>query len=298
MRKAWLSLHLYLLLLVFCPQSAKAESINVVYAAADLAQAFSFVRALTDIMGTDISVRQTDVTAEDIAIAPADIYIAAGSTALQILLDRRAHSPILSIFISQPHYAALTRDTVSRVSAIYADPDPALQLKLISVLFPKNASSGVILGRETRDMISSLAYLGQKYDVDVVPQTLASSRDLGSVLNAISRTKAVLALPDESVYNTVTLPAILLTTYRHNQILIGFSPGMIKAGAAATVIHTVDHIADEAKKFLAEKHKLRSLPQPRYPSQFDVLVNERVLASLNMPNTRMSILKKLRSERK
>lgn len=214
------------------------------------------------------------------------LYIAADGRALRGLLTKQILAPILSVQISKSSYlAALEADQqtlVAKVSAIYADPDPAVLLKLIHLLFPKNTTVGVLLGKETLSLAADIKEAGRANDIEVIIEKVAGDDDLYVSLNRISQAKVVLAVPDKLIYNRETIRIILLTTYRHGQALIGYAPGIVRAGGLATTTCGIDNMVDETLRWISEYRRNTTVPAPRYCREYDLIINEHVLKSLDI----------------
>jgi hypothetical protein len=99
--------------------------------------------------------------------------------------------------------------------------------------------------------------------------------DINVVLNRIGKAEVLLATPDSTVYNTENIRNILLSTYRHNQGVIGFSADMVKAGALATTYSDIERHqcpgGRDRQGFVASGE----LPAPQFPRYFSTIVNDR-----------------------
>jgi ABC-type uncharacterized transport system substrate-binding protein len=84
------------------------------------------------------------------------------------------------------------------------------------------------------------------------------------------------------VYSAENFRNILLSTYRHNQSVIGFSADMVRAGALATTYSNIEHInahvADIAHDFVLTGE----LGAPQFPRYFRTAINEGVARSLQV----------------
>lgn len=235
-------------------------------------------------------------------VVPSDeIYIAAGPRALRGLIELKSEVPILGVLITKSAYLSVigTAESVrspNELSAIFADPDPTVQVKLIRLLFPKNASVGVLLGPETSSLAAEIEQAGHTYGVDIRIEKIAERQQVFDALSRLASAKVVLALPDSVIYNKDTLRNILITTYRRGQALIGYSPGMIVAGALATTACAITALANDTSHVVASYSHVKRLPSPRYCQDYGVFLNEQVSESLDITPPSTDILnKKLKS---
>ena len=229
------------------------------------------------------------------------LYVAVGEVALQTLLAKNVTAPVLSVFLAKLEYlnaaAASAKSSDAKLSAIFADPSPSIQLKLVSLLFPRAPRVGVVLGQASSQWAADLTAAGRDNEVAVTVETVASADELYAALAKLSQTDAVLAVPDSQIYNKETLRTILLSTYRRGQALIGYSPGMVKAGALATVSCGVDQIAEQTMRWIADYEQSGRVPNPQHCDNYDVFLNERVLTSLELTAPPKEVLLRQLQER-
>lgn len=221
--------------------------------------------------------------------------IAVGHRSLKWLIDNKVSSPILSTFISQTAYLTLTKNSVfkqGQLSAIYSDPDPDYQMRLIKKLYNYPINVAVLLSHNSRYLRRHLKTVARKNDIDITILNVTASDNIYKVLNKISGSDVLLAIPDENIYNLNTIRTILLTTYRHNQAMIGFSQGMVNAGALASITTNLDDMVIEIRNWIRKYRKYNTLPKARYARFFNVKINQHVARSFKVENTNATALAK------
>jgi ABC-type uncharacterized transport system substrate-binding protein len=133
------------------------------------------------------------------------------------------------------------------------------------------------------------------------PPVTAAEEIYPALKQALSEAEVVLALPDPLIYNSASLQNILLTTYRARIPLVAFSPAYVKAGAVLAVYSTPAQVTRRAVEMLRQWQSGRGLPSPQKPREFEVVVNERVAASLglwiDMPNLIVADLRRMEDGR-
>jgi hypothetical protein len=218
------------------------------------------------------------------------LYVAIGPAALREVAARRCDCVVISAFTS----SQVVRDIVGRlaparqaaITAVYAEPAPADQLRLAALLYRRPVRVAALLGGET-------AFLKPLLAADKVAVLEASgNRDaigddggINLLLNRIAQTDVLLALPDAAIYNTENFRNILLSTYRHKQGVIGFSADMVKAGALGTTYSEVEDINAQVAEIAAAYVAGGALPAPQFPRYFRSIVNEGVARSLDLTVT-------------
>jgi len=218
------------------------------------------------------------------------LYVAIGPAALRQVAARRCDCVVISAFTS----SQVVRDIVGRlaparqaaITAVYAEPAPADQLRLAALLYRRPVRVAALLGSETAFLKPLLA----ADKVAVLEATggqdaIGDDGGINLLLNRIAQTDVLLALPDAAIYNTENFRNILLSTYRHKQGVIGFSADMVKAGALGTTYSEVEDINAQVAEIAAAYVAGGALPAPQFPRYFRSIVNEGVARSLDLTVT-------------
>jgi ABC-type uncharacterized transport system substrate-binding protein len=207
------------------------------------------------------------------------LIVAVGPAALHQVAKRGCDCTVISAFVSSQVFRAVLAGLPARgtaMTAVYAEPAPADQLRLVSLLFNRPARVAAIVGRET-------AFLKPALHGQVEVQDFAPGDDINRVLSRIAQNEVLLALPDSDVYNTESIRNILLSSYRHKQAVIGFSADMVKAGALATTYSDIEDVDAQVAEMAASYVSSGVLPPPQFPRYFRTVVNEGVARSLDVP---------------
>ena len=211
------------------------------------------------------------------------LYVAIGPAALREVAARECDCVVISAFTSSQVFRAIVAKLpparAGAITAVYAEPAPAEQLRLVSLLYRRPAQVAAILGLDTAFLKPGLAADG----VSVLEA--GASDDINRLLNQIAQTDVLLALPDRAVYNTDNFRNILLSTYRHKQGVIGFSGDMVKAGALATTYSDIQDIDAQVAEIAASYVAGGELAPPQFPHYFRTVVNEGVARSLDVDVT-------------
>jgi hypothetical protein len=213
------------------------------------------------------------------------IYIAIGPSAFRTLLTKDPEGAIFSVFVSSQAYYTIAQGAAkshNAMTAIYADPAPLAQLRLVSLLYKRRVPVVTLVSDKTSHLIPALNQAAAKADVDLSIQSVAADDNLNRILNRIDPVPAVLAIPDSTVFNNDNIRNILVTTYRSNQSLIGFSTSMVKAGALATTYSSIDDIVAQLAETIDEFDASGRMPEPQFPKYFSTIINDNVARSLNI----------------
>lgn len=209
------------------------------------------------------------------------VVLAVGFDNLVKLIDSKIELPILAIGVSSSSYRELAQNKTN-ISAIYADPSPETQLRLISLF------SG------TRDSTISFIYSSRTEFLKPVIQTAASTvgnvvmqfekandeDELYRVVNRI-QSKWILAYPDKTIYSPTTVKNIMPTLYKNNQSIIGFSKILVGSGAIASAYPTDEGYALQTLEIIQSFLNTGKLPAASFPKYTKFIVNASVAKAQN-----------------
>ncbi len=206
-------------------------------------------------------------------------YVTIGPVALRTVGARKCDCVMVAAYTSSQVWRAVTgalppARTMS-MTAIYAEPAPADQMRLIELLYKRPVRVSAIVSSDTGFLKPTLQSIAEIEHYE-------AGEDINGVLNRIAKTEVLLAMPDRSVYNTENVRNILLSTYRHNQGVIGFSADMVKAGALASTYSDIEHINAQVADVAADFIATGELAPPQFPRYFSTLINEGVARSLDV----------------
>jgi hypothetical protein len=211
-----------------------------------------------------------------------DLCVSIGPVALRDAVLHHPKCVLLSVYTSSQVWRALVAGLSpvrsAGMSVIYGEPAPADQLKLVALLYKRPVKIAAIVGADT-------SFLKPILQGSTEVEEYVQGDDINVVLNRIGKAEVLLATPDSTVYNTENIRNILLSTYRHNQGVIGFSADMVKAGALASTYSDISDINAQVAEIAKDYLFSGELPAPQFPRYFSTIVNIGVAKSLNVePN--------------
>lgn len=212
------------------------------------------------------------------------VAIAIGPSGLRQALQSGSHARILCLFCSGPSFRELTGslnpDAARRVSAVYAEAAPSQQMALIHKLYGRRVVVGVLLGQATAYLEPTLRYAAESAKLDVLVAHHTEGSTSRSLLQ-LSAADVLLTVPDREIYNANSLREVLEASYRRAMPMIGYSTGMVNAGALACAYASVDDVIGHASG-LIDAMNTGLLPEPGFCRFWRVAVNDRVARSLNL----------------
>lgn len=213
------------------------------------------------------------------------LVVALGADAFRAALNRSAGPPVLAALVPRSVYERIVREAPARpaagISAVFLDQPLGRQLDLLHLAVPEARKVGVLLSPETAGALPSLQSVAAARKLQIVSALVEDSSALYPALRSImDSADLLLATADPRIYNSASISNVLLSTYRARIPVQAFSPAYVKAGAILALYSSPDQIgqqaAEVAKAFLGSG----TLPQPAYPTDFRVDVNEHVARSL------------------
>jgi ABC-type uncharacterized transport system substrate-binding protein len=214
------------------------------------------------------------------------ILIALGEPVFQALLAKNPDSAILAVLISSQAFTIAVesagRARVKPVSAIFAEASPLNQLRLAAKLGRGNENIVTFLTPRSSYLKPILQRAANQAGLELEIVQLQQSESLTQELDQAAAYRGVLAIPDTTLYTPENIRAALITTYRQNQFVIGYSSSFVKAGALATTYSTIDDIASQTAEVTREYIETGRLPGAQYPKYFETTVNDNVAKSLNI----------------
>ncbi len=212
------------------------------------------------------------------------VYVTIGPVALRNVISRKCDCVVIAAFTSSQVWRSVTADLppprLMSMTAIYAEPAPADQLRLISLLYKRPVRVAAIVSHET-------GFLKPVLDAaaTVEVEDYSDGDDINFALNRVGQAQVLLAMPDRTVYSAENFRNILLSTYRHNQAVIGFSADMVRAGALATTYSNIEHINAHVADLAHDFVNTGELAPPQFPRYFRTAINEGLARSLQVSVT-------------
>ena len=216
-----------------------------------------------------------------------ELVIALGVQALEAASKLKHSTPVIGVFTPLPAFNSLLESSnrdLGNFSAIVLDQPYIRQMMLIKAVLPDIKNLGVLLGKTSSQYAEHIKEAGDKSTINVSVETIIQESDLIPKLKKILETNdALMAIPDPFVYSRETAQPILLTTYRHQKPVFGYSQSYVRAGALAAVYSKTKQLAKQAAEIAVKSQAAPGLlPPPQTPKYFSVSVNYQVARSLNI----------------
>jgi putative tryptophan/tyrosine transport system substrate-binding protein len=214
----------------------------------------------------------------------AELIVAVGSEALRQALLRNDQLPIIATLLPRQNYdraLAESRRRSGKTTAIHLDQPPARQAAFLRQLLPGLKRIGMLFSNETRHQAAPYRLALANAGLSLHSEDSDSDNTLLPALNSLfKRSDALLAIPDGTIYRRNNIKAVLITAFRYQRPVIGYSPAFVSAGALAALHSTVGQMARQTAEQIVERGA--NLAPPTGPSQFAIAINHNVALALGL----------------
>lgn len=219
-----------------------------------------------------------------IAAPPPDLIVTVGVEALKKAWAKGDPTPIVATLLPKLSYERIisqTRRGTPKITAIFLDQPPARQALFLRQLLPGQKQAGMLLSSETKHLSSQYRHAFANSNLTLESEESERSETLLPALNALlGRSAFLLAIPDSTIYQRTNIKAILITAFRHQKPVIGYSPAFVNAGALAALHTTPAQIARQTADMIVSNGT--NLPSPVGPNQFAIAINPTVAQALGL----------------
>lgn len=173
-----------------------------------------------------------------------------------------------------------------KVSHVPIDQPASRSLGLIAAALPQASRVGLVLSGENADLLAALRQEAARRHFSLRLEQVTRGEEVAPALRELlPEVDALLLLPDSIAMHAGNARNVLLTTYRHRTPAVGFSEGLSRAGAVASLYSTPAQIGRQGARMAARWQAEGELPPPRAAEEFSVDYNRQVARSLNVELT-------------
>lgn len=225
-----------------------------------------------------------------------ELIISLGPSPLEVLLKSEYQGPVLAALITSQEWKELASRymPIDSISAIFYDPDPKRQIVLGKLLLPLSTSVGVMYSIDAPYFLEGYQPALDATELSLQTVKIKQASEVARQFPALSQdSDFIIAQPDPIIYNSQTLPRVLLSSYRQRKVIIGYSVGLVNAGAIATTYTTPEMLVDDLKESASKILTEESPTFVRHSTYYDIKYNSEVARSLGID---MVTKEKLQSE--
>ena len=213
-----------------------------------------------------------------------DLVVTVGSKAASSLVGKTTKPMLLTMLTSNlfPELAK-RRPAPSQLSALYVDQPWSRHFELLFAALPQTQRIGVLNSSESGIEPDELSKLAARHEAKLIVNLAPNSESLFHALeDTLSHSDVLLAIPDSQIYNSNNIRNILMTSYRHQVPLIGFSKGYVNAGALCAVYSSPEALARQAGAMTLAYTQGKHLPPAQFPIEYEVATNIEVARTLGI----------------
>lgn len=217
----------------------------------------------------------------------ANLIVAVGMKAAELAVSGNG-TPVLAVMIPDTGYQELlalpSRKIPHRsISAIYVNQPWDRQLDFLQAALPERHRIGLLHSLGTPIDIEGLRRQLARRGGSLLALPVRSAEGLFPTLESVfDGSDLLLAVPDTAIYNSNSIRNILLASYNKRIPLVGFSQSYVNAGALCAVFSTTEQMAQQVGAAVLSFSRTGQLPEPQYPAEFTIAVNQQVARSLGI----------------
>lgn len=213
------------------------------------------------------------------------VVVALGARALQVALAQDDAVPIVATLVTRKAYesALALQHHAGAVTAVLMDQPPARQINLIGLVLPGRQRLGVLAGREAEPALVGVQAVAREQRLWVRAEPVTSTSEVAAALaRLLPEVDLLLAIPDAAVFNPGTVHNILLSAFRQQRPVIGFSPFYVRSGALAAVYSSPAQLGRQSAEVALRLLAGASAPPPLAPRYFSASINATVARALGV----------------
>lgn len=210
-------------------------------------------------------------------------YVALGAAALQAAVAVGLDAPVVSLFASRQAFERAVEQSSSgaAATAIYAEPAPDQQMKLIASIYKRTVTVGVLLSAQSAHLEPLLRRSAAGNGLGLEPVRVDPGIGLTRSLNRLAEATVLLIFPDSTLFTPTSLRELLESSYRRRLPVIGFSAALVAAGTLASAYTDIDDTLVQLAS-MVDPMAAGRLPAPRYPAFWRTAINDSVARSLDV----------------
>ncbi|MEX1668071.1 hypothetical protein AB4876_04055 [Zhongshania guokunii] len=203
-------------------------------------------------------------------------------TVSEKLLPLLKNSPYKANFALYVNSIVYQSENYKNTTALYSDQSMHKQLALISAIYSFTPLR-VGIAYQDPHYIYEIEKESKNFPLmNFVIEQATGKTKLRTINRIIQSSDIVLATPESSLYNSQTIRSILLSSYRHQTMIIGPNEGFVNAGALASITTSPEQYTDEIIAMINSYIESNTIPKPRHPSHYSVKLNYSVAESLGI----------------
>lgn len=167
---------------------------------------------------------------------------------------------------------------------LYMTQSYCRQVRFIKLLDPQWKTISILSSQEKPVDVTTIRQCANSYNLKLYAVSVKDNENLtGKIKHALHHSDALLALPDNNIYNSKTVKNILLTSYRYRKPVIAFSKNFVNAGALASINSDKEQIARSASNLVEQyfDSDQRFTRPVNYPESFNININRQVFRALD-----------------
>lgn len=220
--------------------------------------------------------------------SPSEV-ITIGSASLAVLDKLPDHTPTLSLLTLKEKFSNAIKGKATNRSVIYLEQPLDRISRSLTNNFRSIKTCAVLTEKPAKNKIQKINGITVNfYDISDQSHLITKLRSISA------ENDAIIALPNPHIYNSLTIKNILVTTYKAQTPIIGYSANFTKAGALMSLHTPIEALSKDALNWVKGGAVVVRKPSDFYMQTF----NENVARSLRIKPSSTAVFNELLQEGK
>jgi hypothetical protein len=195
------------------------------------------------------------------------------------IISSNSYKANFALYVNSLEY--LKKD-IGKTAALFSDQPLFRQVSLIEAIY-NGKPIQIGIAYKNKDYEKKLDEIHNNSSfIKINIKKIGDQNIVRSITKIIQKNDVLLGTTEDNIYNSETIRPILLSSYRHQTLVIGPTEGFVNAGALGTVLSTPDQYTLDIIGMVNQYIKTKELPPSQYPSKFAVKINYSVAESLGL----------------
>ena len=214
--------------------------------------------------------------------------VAFGSRAFEAFASADPAVPLVVSMVLSTDSAGGARPQ-QRFLTVSLSVSPTLMLPKLRSAFPNRKKLAVLVSPGSSSLRTELSAVAQRFGYTLEIIECATPRDVLETFAALrGRVDFVWCLPDNILFPSAAIPPIILASIRNQLPVIGFSEGLVRAGAAVGFYPDYADIGAQTAEMVKRVLAKQEIPHVETPRKVRMAVNDRVLRILGIERANLS----------
>ena len=213
-----------------------------------------------------------------------DLIITLGTQSKNKLETKSLNTPPATIHGMIPLQASMEDNSPNHYSLVLDQPADKI-LNAVKQLLGTDKPIGILYSQSSSWRLREYKLAAQNSGISLstFPILETDPRSIGMNFKKIlPQVSSILIIPDKNIYNRSTIAQLLLTGFKNRIPVVGYSRSLAITGAIASVTTDKNSIGRDISTLAIKLLNKQNIDQLQYPSEYRLVINRKILESLDI----------------